>query len=579
MRKYQKQLWLWFVFASILLLGACRVQGDTVHVKVKNTPLTAPEICMDAFIPHKLSFANGMRVREIGLYLNNGSGLAINDLDNDGDLDIVFAAVDREVGIFWNQGNLEFEEERLDEKFPRGAAIVDVDADGHLDLVFSQRGLRSLTYWRNQGKVVDGSRFMLAELPGVDAYAYTQAWGDVDGDGDLDLVTGSYNVELIQNGIAIPEKDPRAGVFYYEHTLDGFIPQRLAMDAETLSIALVDLDADGTKDLWVANDFDLQDQIWLWQDGRWQVATPFAQTPHSTMSTEWGYITNENRPALFSTDMMPYDNSPETEAAWAPVMAEMMMMEMGDMGTHETGSDEMPTDEEMDMMSISMAPMDPSDPQIMENVLQLPRGDDWENQARRRGIEAAGWAWSSKFGDLDNDGYLDLYIVNGMIGVNMFAHLPNNELIEENRAYHNLGNGVFELAPQWRLAATESGRGMVMADLDSDGDLDIVVNNLRGSAYLFENSLCGGETLEVELLWQDSQNPSAVGAQVRLETSLGTLTREVRTSGGYLSGDPYRLHFGFPASAELHNLAVIWPDGKVSEIGKLEPRMLLRLTR
>ena len=71
-----------------------------------------------------------MRVREIGLYLNNGSGLAINDLDNDGDLDIVFAAVDREVGIFWNQGNLEFEEERLDEKFPRGAAMVDVDGTG-----------------------------------------------------------------------------------------------------------------------------------------------------------------------------------------------------------------------------------------------------------------------------------------------------------------------------------------------------------------------------------------------------------------------------------------------------------------
>jgi hypothetical protein len=231
------------------------------------------------------------------------------------------------------------------------------------------------------------------------------------------------------------------------------------------------------------------------------------------------------------------------------------------------------------MMSMSMAPMDPSDPQIMENVLQLPRGEIWENEARRRGIEAAGWAWSSKFGDLDNDGYLDLYIVNGMIGVNMFAHLPNNELIEENRAYHNLGNGVFELAPQWRLGATESGRGMVMADLDADGDLDIVVNNLRGSAYLFENSLCGGEALEVELHWQDSQNPRAVGAQVRLETSMGTLTREVRASGGYLSGDPYRLNFGFPASAELHNLTVIWPDGKVSQIEKLEPRTLLRLTR
>ena len=74
---------------------------------------------------------------------------------------------------------------------------------------------------------------------------------------------------------------------------------------------------------------------------------------------------------------------------------------------------------------------------------------------------------------------------------------PNNELVEENRAYRNLGNGVFELAPQWRLNATESGRGMVMADMDLDGDLDIVINNLRASAYLYENNLCDGQALKL----------------------------------------------------------------------------------
>ncbi|HBX68829.1 MAG TPA: CRTAC1 family protein, partial [Chloroflexi bacterium] len=121
--------------------------------------------------------------------------------------------------------------------------------------------------------------------------------------------------------------------------------------------------------------------------------------------------------------------------------------------------------------------------------------------------------------------------------------------------------------------------GMVMADLDADGDLDIVVNNLRGAAMLYENQLCGGKALEVELNWRDSQNPRAVGAQVRLQTSLGTLTRDLRASGGYLSGDPYRLHFGFPAGVELRSLTVIWPDGQVSKIDQLEPQTLVKITR
>jgi hypothetical protein len=551
-----------FLFVALPLMSSCRIlsaddKEALVNVKVKTTELRSQQFCIGHFVPHKLSFANGLRVREIGLYLNNGSGLAINDLDDDGDLDIVFAGVDRDVGIFWNQGNMIFEEEILDERFPRGVMIVDVDGDSYLDLVFSHRGLQGVTYWRNLGRGSGADRFAKEGLPGVDSYAYTMAWGDINQDGMLDLVTGSYNVELIQNGIAVPESDPKAGIFSYEQTQQGFTPQRLAMDSQTLSIALVDLDANGESDIWVANDFDLQDYIWLREDGRWNAARPFSQTPHSTMSTEWGYITNDGRLALLSTDMAPYDHSEETVNAWMPVM-EGMMGEMGDMEMHHN----------------------PADPQIMENVLQMQYPTGWENEARRRGIEAAGWAWSAKFGDLDLDGFLDLYIVNGMIGINMLSHLKNHELIEENQAFRNLQNGVFAAAEDWNLGATESGRGMVMADLDQDGDLDIVVNNLRGSAYLFENQLCSsGDGVEVDLRWNRSKNTRAVGSHVILRTSQGLMMRDVRTSGGYLSGDPSRIHFGVPAGADLLELRIIWPDGKQSLISKLAPQTLIQINR
>jgi hypothetical protein len=220
------------------------------------------------------------------------------------------------------------------------------------------------------------------------------------------------------------------------------------------------------------------------------------------------------------------------------------------------------------------------DPQIMANVLQIQAASGaWRNQAAQRGVDATGWSWAGKFGDLDNDGFLDLYIVNGMIAEDLFGHLPEAELIEENKAFRNTGQGGFAPMPEWNLASTASGRGMVMADLDDDGDLDIVVNNMRSSAQLFENRLCGGSSLEVNLAWPASANPYAVGAQLELHTSRGVLHRDIRASGGYLSGDPARGHFGFPAEATLEKLLIRWPDGAVSQVDAPAAHRLLKVTR
>jgi hypothetical protein len=194
-------------------------------------------------------------------------------------------------------------------------------------------------------------------------------------------------------------------------------------------------------------------------------------------------------------------------------------------------------------------------------------------------VDASGWSWAGRFGDLNNDGYLDLYIVNGMIAKNLFNHLPNDELIEENQAFRNTGKGRFSYASDWGLNATTSGRGMVMADLNMDGKLDIIVNNLRGPAQIFENRLCGGDALEVDLSWPESKNPYAIGAQLELHTSAGVLRRDVRASGGYLSTDPARMHFGFPSGTQLQELLVRWPDGKVSRIEDLKAHSLLKVTR
>ena len=104
---------------------------------------------------HKLPFATGTRLREIGTYVSNGAGVAVNDLDGDGDLDLVFASVDGQNTILWNEGQgkdgLQLTEEELDDRFGRGVAVVDVDGDGRLDIVFTHRGVEPISFWHNTG--------------------------------------------------------------------------------------------------------------------------------------------------------------------------------------------------------------------------------------------------------------------------------------------------------------------------------------------------------------------------------------------------------------------------------------------
>lgn len=488
------------------------------------------------------------------MFDSNGAGVAVGDLDNDGDEDIVLANLDGPSAVFWNKGALIFEKQEFPRGNMRAAAIVDVDGDGWLDIVFTQR-LGAPTYWRNSGApqaAGDASlrdRFEETLLPGVYKPAYAMAWGDLDQDGDLDLVTGSYDTEL--------EKEQRdtfmfgggAGTFYYENRDGTFVAQRLADKAQALAIALFDVNQDGWLDILVGNDFAVQDQVWLHSAEGWQAAQPFAATTHSTMSLTAANIDNDGQDELFATDMMPYADDAETKAAWQPVMD----------GMHHT--------------------MVEGDPQIMENVLQVRGGDgSFENRAARWGIAATGWSWSTRFSDLDNDGYLDLYVVNGMASEELFGHLPGGELVEQNQAFRNDGSR-FIPAPEWGLGATEGGRGMSMSDLDNDGDLDVVINNLMAPATVYENQLCAGAALGVELHWPGSANTHGLGARLILTTSTGTLTREVRAVAGYASGDPARVHFGFQANSKLRQLEIRWPDGATSSVSDLEAGRVITVSR
>ncbi len=514
-----------------------------VPVRTEATPLAQRTECQDRFIAHELDHVTQPTALPVGYYDSNGAGLAISDLDQDGALDIILANLAGDNSILWNRGGLRFERESLPSRTPaRAVATVDVDADGWTDIVFTQQAAPPL-FWRN----LAGQGFETQVLPGVSYIGYAMNWLDADGDGDLDLVTGSYDVE---NEKLLGQSASQAGVIYYENRADGFRPTRIANRSNTLAI-MTSLNRMGEYEIVIGNDFAVEDRYFTFAEGAWRSSQPPAVMPHSTMSYDAADLNNDGALEVFAADMKPYADDAATMTQWQPVMDMMMNM------PHVEG-----------------------DPQIMENVLyDFDEAGGFTNIARDYRLDGTGWTWSAKFGDLNNDGYQDLYVVNGMISRELFSHLPNDELVEENQVYRNLAGAGFAAQTGWGLNDRASGRGMSLADLDNDGDLDVVVNNLGSATTLFENRLCAGASLEVDLRWEGTGNSAGIGAQIILHTDQGDYRRDVTALSGYLSGDSSRAHFGFPPHARLQRLSIVWNTGEFSELRDLQPDTLITITR
>lgn len=518
-----------------------------VPIQVQAVPLAAQTGCTASFVAHDLDHTTTVPARIARMFEGNGAGVAIDDLDGDALPEIVLANSHSPNTILWNLGGLRFRTEHMPQGDTRAVNIVDVNADNLPDLVFTRR-LAAPLFLRNTGD--PQQRFVQETLPNVARPAYAMAWGDLNGDTILDLVTASYDAELLTSQGNNFLMGPGAGVYVYTRRENSVEVQRLANKSQALAITLFDQNNDGQPDIGIGNDFALPDMYWQHQNGTWTTVQPFQATSHSTMGFDQGDIDNRGQEALFSSDMKPYDKSVANLARWQPMMLEMW------------------------------SPPPLGDPQIMENVLQIRDAQgQLHNQAYERSIDATGWSWSGVFGDLDNDGWLDLYVVNGMIETELFNYLPGGELVEQNQALRNDRTGHYLAMPAWGLGSTRSGRGMAMADLDNDGDLDIVVNNVSTPAQLFENQLCSGISLELELYWPKSMNSRAIGATLILHTSTGDYLRSVRASAGYLSGSSARQHIAFQAGTILHQIEIRWPDGAISAVDQPQAEQLLKITR
>lgn len=472
-----------------------------------------------------------------------GTGVFADDLDGDGLIDLVLPNLSGETAVFFNEGHLVFDRKVLapSGRF-RQATAADLDGDGDRDLVLSTGVGPPLPFYAD----TDRGPWRRGELRDIPLFTFSLSPGDLEGDGDVDWVTSSYNAELTasRNPRALNKVDIGTGV--HRPVGDGFESELLTTSAQALVSLIVDVDGDGTQDVVAGNDLGTPDRIWLGGPQGLTLTELFDTTTLSTMSIDVGDLDNDGDHDLVATDMKPLPGEPLER--WEGVLDDIEAARVDD---------------------------------IQQPVNVVQQRDDagrYDEMAADFGVDATGWSWAGLLGDLDNDGLQDLYIVNGMQAVGIFDQLPDAALVQPNQAFRNVGEG-FESAPDWGLGDRAGGRGMAEADLDNDGDLDIIVNNLGAPARIWENQLCGGEAVVVEPTWSGAQNLDALGASVTVTDGPRQYLRLVTGSRGYLSTSPTRAHVGLGEAPGDVEVAITWPDGAVTIIDDVAPGTLLTVDR
>ena len=525
------------------------------------------------------------------LYFYNGAGVCAADFNGDGLTDLFFTSNLGTDKLYLNQGDLNFKDVTEaagitdDNSWSTGVTYSDVNADGLLDIyVCKASGYRSLKgrnlLYINQGVQENGvpkfeekaADFGL-DFSGLSTQA---AFFDYDLDGDLDCFLMNHSVHPNRSygrGNQRTAVDKRSGDRLYRND-DGYFTD---VSAEAgiyqgkigygLGLGISDINRDGYPDVYVGNDFFENDYLYLNKgNGSFKEIisadpTRLGHTTHYSMGNDLADINNDGLVDIVSLDMLPED-----------------------LETYKASGLEFPYPTYQYYLLNGYAP------QFMQNTLHLNLGDaTFSEIGHLSGIAATEWSWSSLIADYDNDGLKDLFISNGIKGAtnNMdFVNFISNEEIQRsidrgmteaemtlldkipetkvpNFFYRNTGNLTFEdVSDQWHDPEPSFSNGSIYADLDQDGDLDLVVNNVDEKAFVLENTSAGTNNyLQIEFEGPE-KNRFGIGAQVEIYSGEKNFYGENHITRGYLSAVPPSLHFGLGTIQRIDSMRVSWPTGK-----------------
>lgn len=545
--------------------------------------------------------------------LMNGAGVALGDFDGDGRCDLFFCSLSGTNALYRNLGDWKFEEVTRaagvggEGWASTGAVFADLDGDQDLDLFVATLGAGTQCY-RNLGQ---GRFERVTQEAGLVSTAGSTSLvlGDIDGDGDLDLYVVNYGAESVLrsggraevrrvNGrteIVGPnahrlrfvdgqiEEVGEAGVMYRNDGRGHFEPLPwnsdyfLGVDGRPkpppldygLGAQLRDVNGDGAPDLYVCNDFQMPDRLWLNDGhGRFREAPGYVvrKFPFSSMGVDFGDLDRDGVLDFLVVEMAV----PEPSRALRTLAG--MRPQPNLPGRFEDR------------------------PQVLRNALYRGHPNHtWSEIAEYAGLAATDWSWQPVFLDADLDGFEDVLIVNGMmfdtqdrdtlarieaIGrqspeasrTNLLLYPP---LLTPNLAYRNRGHFQFEDASKgWGFDSTRISQGIALGDLDNDGDADVVVNCLNAGPLLLRNE-GSAPRLAVRLRGR-APNTRGIGARVEVEGGPVTQAQEMLAGGRYLSSDDSFRTFAAGSATQL-TVRITWRSGKVTRVTQVPPNVLLEV--